>query len=65
VDSYQVNRAASGSTQYSVVGTTTASSTAFTDTSVTAGQTYVYEVRSLDQSGNSSTPSNAVTLAIP
>jgi hypothetical protein len=65
VDSYQVNRAASGSTQYSVVGTTTASSTGFTDTTVTAGQTYIYEVRSLDQSGNSSTPSNAVTLAIP
>jgi fibronectin type 3 domain-containing protein len=65
VDSYQVNRAASGSTQYSVVGSTTASSTAFTDTSVTAGQTYVYEVRSVDQSGNSSSPSNVVTLAIP
>ncbi len=65
VDSYQVNRAVSGSTQYSVVGTTTASSTAFTDTSVTAGQTYVYEVRSVDQSGNDSSPSNTVTLAIP
>jgi predicted phage tail protein len=65
VDSYEVNRAVSGSTQYSVVGTTTASSTAFTDTSVTAGQTYVYEVRSVDQSGNASSPSNAVTLAIP
>lgn len=65
VDSYQVNRAASGSTQYSVVGTTTAASTAFTDTSVTAGQTYVYEVRSVDQSGNASSPSNTITFAIP
>ena len=65
VDSYQVNRAVSGSTQYSVVGTTAAASTAFTDTSVTSGQTYVYAVRSVDQSGNTSNPSNTVTLAIP
>ena len=65
VDSYQVNRAASGSTQYSVVGTTAAGSTAFTDSSVTSGQTYVYEVLSVDASGNVSSPSNTVTLAIP
>jgi hypothetical protein len=65
VDSYQVNRAVSGSTQYSVVGTTTAASTAFTDTSVTSGKTYVYAVRSVDDTGNASNPSNAVTLAIP
>jgi hypothetical protein len=65
VDSYQVDRAVSGSTQYSTIGTTAASSTAFTDTSVTAGQTYVYAVRSVDESGNASNPSNTVTLAIP
>jgi len=65
VDSYQVERAASGSTQYAVVGTTAAASTAFTDTSVTTGKTYVYAVRSVDDSGNASTPSNTVTLAIP
>ena len=65
VDSYQVNRAVAGSTQYSTVGTTAAASTAFTDTSVSSGQTYVYAVRSVDQSGNTSSPSNTVTLAIP
>jgi hypothetical protein len=65
VDSYKVQRAASGSTQYSVIGTTAAASTAFTDSSVTAGQTYVYEVVSVDASGNASTPSNTVTLTIP
>jgi hypothetical protein len=64
VDSYQVERAASGSTQYAVVGTTTAASTAFTDTSVTSGRSYVYAVRSVDDTGNTSSPSNAVTLAI-
>jgi fibronectin type 3 domain-containing protein len=65
VDSYQVDRAASGSTQYSTIGTTVASSTAFTDTSVTSGHTYVYEVRSVDQSGNTSNPSNTITMTIP
>ena len=65
VDSYQVDRAVSGSTQYSTVGTTPAASTTFVDTSVTAGQTYVYQVRSVDESGNTSTPSNTITLAIP
>jgi predicted phage tail protein len=65
VDSYQVDRAASGSTQYSTIGTTVASSTAFTDHSVTAGKTYVYEVRSVDQSGRASKPSNTITLTIP
>lgn len=65
VDSYQVERAPSGSSQYAVVGTTAAASTAFTDTSVTSGQTYVYAVRSVDESGNASNPSNTVTLAIP
>jgi hypothetical protein len=65
VDSYQVNRAASGSTAYSVVGTTTAGSTAFTDSSVTSGKSYAYQVRSVDASGHASSPSNTVTLAIP
>jgi hypothetical protein len=65
VDSYEVDRAVSGSTQYSVVGTTAAASTAYTDTSVQSGQTYVYAVRSVDQQGTTSNPSNAITLAIP
>jgi hypothetical protein len=65
VDSYQVDRAASGSTQYAVIGTTAAASTAFTDTSVSSGQTYVYEVRSVDASGRTSNPSNTITMKIP
>jgi fibronectin type 3 domain-containing protein len=60
-----VERAASGSTAYAAIGTTAAASTAFTDNSVTAGQTYVYEVRAVDQSGNMSQASNTVTLTIP
>lgn len=65
VDSYEVNRAVSGSTQFSVIGTTTAASTAYTDTSVQAGKTYVYAVRSVDEQGATSNPSNTITLAIP
>ena len=65
VDSYQVDRAAAGSTQYTAVGTTAAASTTFTDTSVTSGHTYVYEVRSVDQYGTTSAPSNTITLTIP
>lgn len=65
IDSYEVDRAVTGAAQYSVVGTTAAASNAFTDTSVTRGQTYVYSVRSVDQSGKTSSPSNTVTLAIP
>ena len=65
VDSYQVNRAVAGSTAYSTVGTTTAGSTKFADTSVKAGTTYQYEVRSVDDQGDTSGPSNPITLAIP
>jgi hypothetical protein len=65
VDSYQVNRAVAGSTAYSTVGTTTSGSTTFADTSVKAGTTYQYEVRSVDDQGETSGPSNPVTLAIP
>jgi uncharacterized membrane protein len=65
VDSYQVNRAVAGSTAFSTVGTTTAGSTAFADTSVKAGTTYQYEVRSVDDQGETSAPTNPLTLAIP
>jgi hypothetical protein len=65
IDSYQVNRAVSGTSQYSVVGTTTAGSTVFSDSSVQSGKSYVYQVRSVDQSGDASNPSNAVTVSVP
>jgi hypothetical protein len=65
VDSYQVDRAVAGSTAYSTVGTTTAASTTFSDTSVSSGKSYTYEVRSVDQSGNTSNPSNVITLSVP
>ena len=65
VDSYQVDRADAGSSSYSVVGTTTAASTTFTDTSVKPGKSYSYEIRSVDEMGNTSSPSNAITLSVP
>jgi predicted phage tail protein len=65
VDSYQVERAAAGSSQYSVVGTTAAASTTYSDTSVQSGKSYLYEVRAVDDRGVSSAPSNSITLTIP
>lgn len=65
VDSYQVYRTVSGSTAYSVVGTTAAASTSYTDTSVSSGASYTYKVVSVDENGNASSPSNTVTLSIP
>jgi hypothetical protein len=65
VDSYEVERAAAGSTQYSVVGSTSGASTSYSDDSVQSGQTYLYEVRAVDDQGDAGSPSNAITLAIP
>ena len=65
VDSYQVERAAAGSTQSSVVGSTSGASTTYSDESVQSGQTSHYEVRAVDDQGNSGAPSNTISLAIP
>ena len=65
VANYEVNRAASGSTQFSTLAKTGATTTAWTDNSVQAGKTYVYEVLTVGKTGTLSSPSNKVTLAVP
>jgi Fibronectin type III domain len=65
VSSYEVERAPAGSTQYSSIGSTSASTTSWTDTSVQAGQTYDYQVVAQAADGAASGPSNNVTLTIP
>lgn len=65
VDSYQVDRAAAGSSTWSVVGNTGASTLNWTDTSVQAGKKYTYEVTALDDTGAKSGPSNQFTATIP
>ena len=49
---YQVERTASASTPFTVVGTPTA--TTFTDTTVTAGRSYIYRVRAIGSNGEKS-----------
>jgi hypothetical protein len=63
--SYDVDRALSGSAQFSHIGSTPASTTNWTDTTPQAGQTYQYRVRALDQEGDTGPPSNVITLTIP
>jgi hypothetical protein len=62
---YDVDRAASGSSSFSQVGSTPGGTLNWTDSSVQAGQTYVYRVRSVGDGGDTSDPSNTVTLSIP
>jgi fibronectin type 3 domain-containing protein len=65
VASYDVYRVVSGGSSYTLVGSTTSGTTAYTDDSVSDGTTYVYYVVSVDAEGNESVPSNTYTAAIP
>ena len=62
---YDVDRAESGSTHFSHIGSTPASVTGWTDSSPQAGQTYQYRVRALNHDGDTGPPSNVITLKIP
>jgi Abnormal spindle-like microcephaly-assoc'd, ASPM-SPD-2-Hydin len=61
---YNVYRAVSGSSSYSVVKSGN-SQTSFTDSTIKSGTTYQYYVTSLDSTGAESTPSNTATVAVP
>lgn len=63
--SYDVDRAVSGSTHFSHIGSTPASVTNWTDYSPQGGQTYQYRVRALDHDGDTGPPSSVITLKIP
>jgi fibronectin type 3 domain-containing protein len=65
VATYNVYRAVSGSTSYTVIGSTTSSSTAYSDSTVASGTTYVYYVTGVDAEGNESAPSNVYSATIP
>ena len=62
---YDVDRAESGSTHFSHIGSTPASVTDWTDYSPQAGQTYQYRVRALNHDGDTGPPSNVIMLKIP
>ncbi len=65
VSKYDIDRAQGGSTTYTNIASTAPSTLSWADNSVQAGQTYTYRVRSLNQDGDTSQPSNTVTLSIP
>ena len=58
VTGYRIYR---GGGQIATIGATTS----YSDTTVTAGNTYSYEVRALDGAGHLSGPSNTATATTP
>jgi hypothetical protein len=54
-----------GSGSYALLNSSVNTPTTYTDTTVQAGATYNYEVKSVDASGVESTPSNVYTATIP
>ena len=66
VEGYNVYRSTSANGTYSKINSTLDANTAYTDSSVIAGQTYYYEATSVNNSGSESPRSTpAVVVAIP
>lgn len=66
VEGYNVYRSSSASGKYSKINSTLDANTAYTDSTVVAGQTYYYEATSVNSSGEESARSTpAVEVAIP
>jgi hypothetical protein len=65
VSGYNVYRAPSGSSLYSLLNSSPTSSTSYTDSTAQAGSAYNYEVESVDGSGVESQPSNVFSATIP
>jgi hypothetical protein len=65
VAGYNVYRAPSGGSSYQQVNSGAITQTTYSDSTVTSGSSYTYYVQSVDVSGDTSTPSNQVTLTIP
>jgi hypothetical protein len=65
VVAYDVDRATGGSSSFSQIGSTGGGTRNWTDTSAQGGTTYVYRVRSVGDEGDTSDPSNTITVAVP
>lgn len=65
VVAYDVDRAPAGGTSFTEIGSTGGGTRNWTDTSVQGGQSYVYRVRSVGDEGDTSSPSNTITLTVP
>ena len=62
---YNIYRGTVSGGPYTMINSTPNASTSYTDTSVTAGQTYYYVVTAVDGSGNESAYSNQVQAIVP
>lgn len=62
--SFKIERSSNGGSSFSQVGTTTAGTTFFTDSSLTPGASYVYRIRASAAAGDSGYTSN-VTVTLP
>jgi fibronectin type 3 domain-containing protein len=66
VAGYNVYRSPDGGTTYQLMGSIDGNAdTTYTDDAVQSGQSYDYVVKSFDDSGVESTPSNMTSVAIP
>lgn len=65
VAGYNVYRAISGSSTYALLNSSLDTTTAYTDATAQGGTSYIYYVESVDDAGNSSSPSNTFTVSIP
>ena len=62
---YRVYRANAGTGSFQMLNSALDPDTAFTDSTVQTGQSYEYEVTSVDSNGNESAPSNHAQITIP
>jgi Bacterial Ig-like domain (group 3) len=65
VAGYNIYRAVSGSSTYTLVNPSVDSLTTYTDSSVQNGTVYNYEVESVDASGVASVPTSPISVTIP
>jgi len=62
---YDVLRSLSGANLFQQVNAALVLGLAYTDATVTAGDTYQYEIVSVDAAGNKSVPSNMAVVVVP
>jgi hypothetical protein len=62
---YNVFRSVSGASSYQQLNSTVVTQTTYLDPSIQSGQSYDYEVVSVDGTGVTSSPSNVLTLSVP
>lgn len=65
VTGYDIYRAPDGTSSYQQLNSSPVTQTAYADTTTAGGQTYDYYVESVDSSGNSSVPSNTISVNVP